>query len=109
MKKNCILAVFFICNLMFSQQKHKEIIVDIEQFAVELNTNPSLAFKYISRACKNSILIKNDSLIARSYCNLGYYYYTQNNSIASKKEYLKAISFAKKISIKKYCATVIIS
>ena len=101
MKKNCILSVFFICNLMFSQLKHKEIIVDIEQFGAELNTNPSLAFQYITRACKNSIAIKNDSLIARCYCNLSCYYYSQNNSVASKKECLKAISFAKKNNYKK--------
>ena len=101
MKKNCILAGFFICNLMFSQQKHKQIIVDIEQFAATLNTNPSLAFQYITRACKNSISIKNDSLIARCYCNLSCYYYNQNNSEASKKECLKAITFAKKNKYKK--------
>ncbi|WP_293874222.1 sensor histidine kinase, partial [Flavobacterium sp.] len=56
---------------------------------------------YIKRAYAKSGTVKNDSLIARSSYNLGYYYY-QKNKNDSTQYYLKiALKYAKKSNFKK--------
>jgi signal transduction histidine kinase len=88
-----------------AQKRAKEIEADLQQFALHLDTNPDLAFYHISKAYCASIVLENDSLHARSSCNLGYYHYTKNNLTESKKKCFEAISYAKKAGFHKILAS----
>jgi len=97
MKGKAILIVLFFSSIGFyAQNRVKEIEKDISQFAAHLDTNSDLAFFYINKAYHESIAINNDSLMARTSCNLGYYYYTKSNMAEAKRKCYEAASFSKK-------------
>lgn len=89
--------LFFLCSTLHGQDLSKGIEKKIDKFAHYLDTNPPLSFYYIKSAYEESKGIKNDSLIARCLCNLGYYHYTQYNFQEAKKNSMEAVAIAKKL------------
>lgn len=95
--KSIIAILLFLTAVMHAQTMSKRIEKDIDRYASHLETKPDLAFYYISKAYRSSIQIGNDSLIARSLCNLGYYYYSKGNQAKAKANYLKAIAYGRRV------------
>lgn len=77
---------------------------DIQLFSEYLSTNSDSAYHYIKRAYKRSLILKNDSLIARSLYNLGYYHYLKKNTDESKRYLVKALNYSKKSNFYKISA-----
>lgn len=95
--KSIIAILLFLTAVMHAQTMSRRIEKDIDHYASHLETKPELAFYYIDKAYRNSIRIGNDSLIARSLCNLGYYHYSKGNHAQAKAHYLKAIAYARSV------------
>ena len=94
--KAVLLPLFFLSITLYAKGPADGINKKIDQFSLHLDTNPHLAFYYINSAYRESKAIKNDSLIARCLCNLGYYYYTQYNVPEARKKSFQAVEMAKK-------------
>ena len=95
--KSIIAILLFLTAVMHAQTMSRRIEKDIDRYASYLETKPELAFYYINKAYRNSVDIGNDSLIARSLCNLGYYYYSKGNQAQAKAHYFKAITYGRSV------------
>ncbi|MBL7885797.1 MAG: sensor histidine kinase [Flavobacterium sp.] len=108
MKQNGIKIITLFLWVTFSQLKaqvvSQSVEKDIRLFSVYLSTNSDSAYHYIQRAYKKSLVLKNDSLIARSLYNLGYYHYLKNNTVESKKLLNKALNYSNQCKFYKISA-----
>ena len=105
MKGKAILLVLFFFSIDFYAQNRDDIEKDIGLFAACVDSNPEQAFRHIDKAYHKSIALKNDSLIARTSCNLGYYYYTKSNFAESKRKCYESVFFSKKTHYYKILAS----
>ena len=84
-----------------AQNEGKKVKNDIDSFSKFLDKNLDSANYFIHRAYAKSVVLKNDSLLARTCYNLSYYYYLKN-SVDSSKVYLKrGLEFSRKSNFKK--------
>jgi two-component system NarL family sensor kinase len=98
MKVKFIIAfLFFLAPHLQCQTVTQRVEKEINQYAFHLETNPQAALHHINEAYRISVAANNDSLIARSLCNLGYYYFSRNNIEQSKRHYFKAIAYSRKV------------
>ena len=95
-KKICfVLWLSLYCWLdLAAQNEATKIKNDITLFSNYLDRNLDSAHFYIRRAHAKSLVLKNDSLLARTYYNLGYYYYLNNKADSSKMYLNKGFQFA---------------
>ena len=84
-----------------AQNEDKEIKKDITLFSNSMAINSDSAYFYIQRAHTKSLVLKNDSLLARTCYNLGYYYYLKNKVDSSKIYLKKGLEFSIKSNFKK--------
>ena len=84
-----------------AQNRSQEIKNDINLFSKYLATNSDSAKYYIQRAYTKSIVYKNDSLIARTSYNFGYYYYLKSDITSSKYYINKAIEYSNQSNFNK--------
>ena len=82
------LAVFN-CN---AQVKHIEELLD--KYTNTIYSKPDSAFYYVNQAVLESEKNNNKFLMARSYYNLGYYHYLQNNVKEISKNINKAFQYS---------------
>lgn len=108
MKQNGIKIITLFLLATFCQLKaqvvSQSVEKDIQLFSGYLSTNSDSAYHYINRAYKKSLALKNDSLIARSLYNLGYYHYLKKNTVESKRHLIKALGYSKKSKFHKISA-----
>ncbi len=91
--------------MLYAQSMSKQIEREIDLFALNIDSKPEVAFYHIDKAYKQSVALQQDSLIARSLYNLGYYYYLQNNRYLSKVNCNQAIAYSRKIKYYKILAS----
>jgi signal transduction histidine kinase len=104
-KLKLIVALLTIFPIVLHGQKMSlRIEKEIDSFAFYLEKNPEKAHSHIKYAYRNSVAIGNDSLIARSLCNLGYYAYVNKDYPSAKAHYSKAVNFSRKIKYFKILA-----
>lgn len=84
-----------------AQNGSEEVKSDIDSFSKFLDKDLDSAHYFIRRAYAKSIVLKKDSLIARTCYNLSYYYYLKNNVDSSKVYLKKGLQFSKKSNFKK--------
>jgi signal transduction histidine kinase len=96
--KELVFLMFLFCGFYANAQSTiNSIRRDIDSFSVLLDTDIDSAFYYIKKAHKKSIAIQNDSLLARTNYNIGYYLHDKKYNKEDSKEYFyKAISYSKK-------------
>lgn len=108
MKQNGIKIITLFLWVTFSQLKaqvvSQSVEKDIQLFSRYLSTNSDSAYHYIQSAYKKSLALKNDSLIARSLYNLGYYHYLKKNTVESKRHLIKALTYSKQSKFHKISA-----
>lgn len=108
MKQNGIKIITLFLWVTFSQLKtqvvSQSVEKDIQLFSRYLSTNSDSAYHYIQSAYKKSLALKNDSLIARSLYNLGYYHYLKKNTVESKRNLIKALTYSKQSKFHKISA-----
>ena len=75
MKMNrIVLFLVLLCSFsIIAQKKSDSIKRDIDRFSSLLDTNLDSAFYFINKAHRESIALGNDSLMARTYYNIGFY------------------------------------
>ena len=102
MKKFSVIFISLLCMMKGSAQNEgKKVKNDIDSFSKFLDKNLDSANYFIHRAYAKSVVLKNDSLLARTCYNLSYYYYLKN-SVDSSKVYLKrGLEFSRKSNFKK--------
>jgi len=89
-----ILLSMYCSSKLTAQNQSHEIKNDIVLFSNSLAINSSSALFYIRRADAKSVALKNDSLLARTSYNLGYYYYLKNNVDSAHIYLKKGLEFA---------------
>lgn len=97
-------VIFFslICMVQVTAQQGSERVKsDIDSFSKFLDKDLDAAHYFIQRAYTKSIVLKNDSLLARTCYNLSYYHYLKNNVDSSKVYLKKGLEFSKKSNFKK--------
>lgn len=108
MQQNGIQIITLFLLVTFCQLKaqvvSQSVEKDIQLFSGYLSTNSDSAYHYIKRAYKKSLVLKNDSLIARSLYNLGYYHYLKKNTNESKRHLIKALNYSYKSRFHKISA-----
>lgn len=103
LKLTALFLLFAFCDLK-AQSVPKMIEKDIQLFSEYLTTNSDSAYYHIQRAYKKSVALKNDSLIARSLYNIGYYNYLKKN-LSKSREYLNmSLTYAYKAKYHKISA-----
>lgn len=106
MNVNLLIAFFAVSSsMLYAQSMSKQIEREIDLFALNIDSKPEVAFYHIDKAYKQSVALQQDSLIARSLYNLGYYYYLQNNRYLSKVNCNQAIAYSRKIKYYKILAS----
>lgn len=101
-KKYFILLLLLYCWFdLAAQNEAAQIKKDITLFSNNLAINSDSAYFYIQRAHAKSLVLKNDSLLARTSYNLGYYYYLKNKVDSSKMYLKKGLQFSRKSNFKK--------
>ena len=96
------IVLFLYCWLdLAAQNETAQIKKDITLFSKFLDRNLDSANFYIRRAHAKSLVLKNDSLLARTCYNLGYYYYLKNKVDSSKMYLKKGLEFSRKSNFKK--------
>lgn len=88
-------SICFVANL--NAQSKKQVEDDINLYASFLNTNLDSSFYYINIAHQKSLILKNDSLIARTTFNMGNYFYLTEDYETSSKYVNTAIKYAEKV------------
>lgn len=102
LQKFSIIFFLLLCIAQGSAQTGSEKVKsDIDSFSKYLDKDLDIAHKYIQRGYANSIVLKNDSLLARTSYNLCYYHYLKNNVDSSKIYLKKGFEFARKSNFKK--------
>lgn len=99
MKMNrIVLFLVLLCSFsIIAQKKSDGIKRDIDRFSSLLDTNLDSAFYFINKAHRESIALGNDSLMARTYYNIGFYLHDKKyNKEDSKGYFYKAIDYSKK-------------
>lgn len=97
-----IIFVFLLCIMKGrAQEGTGKIKDDIDSFSKFLDKDLDSAHYFIRRAYKESLVLKKDSLIARTCYNLSYYYYLKNTVDSSKAYLKKGLAFSKKSNFKK--------
>jgi len=105
----CDLKFIIACLTVFpvmvhGQKMSQRIEKEIDSFAIYIEENPEKAHSRITDAYRKSVAIGNDSLIARSLCNLGYYNYLKEDYPSAKAHYSKAIAYSRKVKYFKILA-----
>ncbi len=90
-----LLSICFAANL--EAQNKKQVENDINLYARFLNTNLDSSYYHINIAYQKSLVLKNDSLIARTTFNMSNYFYLTENYEASSKYVNTAIKYAEKV------------
>jgi len=102
LKKFNIIFFLLLCMMQGNaQNESKKVKNDIDSFSKFLDKNLDSANYFIRRAYAKSIVLKNDSLLARTCYNLGYYYYLKNNVDSAHIYLKKGLEFSKKSNFKK--------
>lgn len=100
--KFCVIFFMFLCVMKVDAQNDSQKVQhDIATFSKFLSKNSDSAIFFIRRAHAKSKVLKNDSLLARTNYNLGYYYYLKNNVDSAKVYLKKGLEYAKKSNFKK--------
>ena len=94
--KLILLVLFLVCAFTSAQNRLAQANEEIERFLTTVDYDSDLAYSYLNTAYKTSFELKNDSLKARVFCNLGYYYCIKKNNIEATKNLLKSIEFSRK-------------
>ena len=83
--------IFVLCSTYTSAQNAKRSIEKgIDSFSVRFDSDPDSAFYYINKAHKESLALQNDSLMARTYFNLGYFYNSKKyDKTTAKSTFIK--------------------
>jgi len=77
---------------------------EIDSFTIYIDHNPEAAHHHIKNAYQQSVAIGNDSLIARSLCNMAYYDYLKRDYASARAHYSKAITYSRQIKYFKILA-----
>lgn len=102
MQKFSIIFFSILCIVQSNAQSGSEKVKsDIDSFSKFVDNDLDAAHYFIQRAYLNSIVLKNDSLLARTAYNLSYYYYLKNNVDSSKIYLKKGFEYSKKSNFKK--------
>ncbi len=100
-----IIAFFVLFPLVLQgQNRLQRIEKEIDSFTIFIDNNPDKAHHHIKNAYQQSVAIGNDSLIARSLCNLAYYDYLKRDYTSARAHYSKAITYSRQIKYFKILA-----
>jgi signal transduction histidine kinase len=100
-----IIAFFVLFPLMLQgQNRLQRIEKEIDSFTIFIDNKPEVAHHHIKNAYQQSVAIGNDSLIARSLCNLAYYDYLKRDYTSARAHYSKAINYSSQIKYFKILA-----
>lgn len=99
-------ALLFCNSLVQAQLGKQQVKTSINKFEQYINSDIDTSYYFLKKAYKESLLLKNNELIAESLYNFGKYYYVKDNFYKAEEHLKKAEQFAVKTNAKEVLSSI---